>query len=51
MLPRLKPIEMALALKNVTWNSLVQLFCVKASPAQVKMHVFTESADLLFSQG
>jgi len=50
MLPRLKPIQMALEEKNMDWNSLFQLFCMKASPAQVKMHdVFTENDDLLFS--
>lgn len=41
---------MALVVKNVSWNSLFQLFRMKASPAQLKMHdVFTENADLLFS--
>ena len=50
MLPRLKQIQMSLEEKNMDWNSLFQLFCMKASPAQVKMHdVFTENADLLFS--
>lgn len=49
-LPRLKRTQMALVVKNVNWNSLFQLFCMKASPAQLKMHdVFTENADLLFS--
>lgn len=48
--PRLKRRQMALVVKNVSWNSLFQLFCMKASPAQLKMHdVFTENADLLFS--
>ena len=50
MLPRLKQIQMALEEKNMDWNSLFQLFCMKASPAQVKMQdVFTENDDLLFS--
>ena len=50
MLPRLKQIQMSLEEKNMDWNSLFQLFCMKASPAQVKMHdVFTENADLLLS--
>lgn len=50
ILPRLKQIQMALEEKNMDWNSLFQLFYMKASPAQVKMHVvFTENDDLLFS--
>lgn len=50
MLPRLKRIHTALLVKNTNRNSLFQLFCMKASAAQVKMHdVFRENADLLFS--
>ena len=49
-LPRLKWIQMALAEQNTDCISLFQLFCMKASPAQVKVHdVFTANADLLFS--
>lgn len=50
MLPRPVLTQMSLV-KSTNCNSLFQWLCMKASLAQVKVHdVFTENADLLFSQ-